>query len=258
MSEARLTIHFENKSPIELIDFTESFEALGNEYYKFLSESDDFRLKTETKLYVKEIRNGSVIAVLSDLVPAVIPFVENSNSVIEFTKFLKKGYEYFLGNTTEKPKDFDIKDCNNFNNIIKPVAKDNGSNIVFTGDFNFGEVTVNLNYSSQEANAIQNGIARFKTELKEPISNIEKNVLFYWDSAKYEDSSKSIDKGFIDSIHPSSLKVVFNNQEDKKSMLDTEANPFHFAFLVDVEILTVQKIPTAYKILKVNDTFPKE
>ena len=106
MSEARLTIHFENKSPIELIDFTESFEALGNEYYKFLSESDDFRLKTETKLYVKEIRNGSVIAVLSDLVPAVIPFVENSNSVIEFTKFLKKGYEYFLGNTTEKPKDF--------------------------------------------------------------------------------------------------------------------------------------------------------
>ena len=82
MSEAKLTIHIENKSPIELIDFTESFEALGNEYYKFLSENENFKLKKETKLYVKEIKSGSIITVLSDLVPAVIPFAENANSVI--------------------------------------------------------------------------------------------------------------------------------------------------------------------------------
>ncbi len=41
MSEAKLTIHIENKRPIELIDFTESFESLGNEYYKFLAESQN-------------------------------------------------------------------------------------------------------------------------------------------------------------------------------------------------------------------------
>ena len=257
MSEARLTIHFENKTPIELIDFTESFEALGNEYYKFLSEQDEFKLSKETKLYVKEIRNGSIVTVLTDLVPAIIPFAENTNSVIEFTKFLKQGFDFFLGKTKDKPKDFDFKDCSNFNNIIKPVAKDNGSNITFTGDFNFGDITVNMNFNSQEANAIQNRISTYKTELKEPTSNISNSVLFYWDSAKYDESSKSIDKGFIDSIHPNSLKVVFTNQEDKKYMLDIESNPFHYAFLVDVEVLTVNNAPTAYKILKVVEYIPK-
>ena len=151
MAEAKLTVYIENKNPIKIIDFTESFESLGNEYYKFLSEHSEFKLNAETKLYVKEIKTGSIITVLSDLTPMVIPFIEHSNSVIEFTKFLKKGFNYFLGKKEEKPKELDLKDCNNFNNIIKPVAKDNGSNVTFTGDFNFGEVTVNMNFNSIEA-----------------------------------------------------------------------------------------------------------
>ena len=56
MSEAKLTIKIENKKPIELIDFTDSFSSLGNQYYKFLSENDDFSVKPETKLYIKEIK----------------------------------------------------------------------------------------------------------------------------------------------------------------------------------------------------------
>jgi hypothetical protein len=257
MSEARLTIHIENKQPIELIDFTASFEALGNEYYKFLSENSNFKLKKDTKLYVKEIKTGSIITVLSDLVPGVIPFIESSNSVIEFTKFLKESYDYFLGKSIDKPKEFDLKDCNNFSNIIKPIAKDNGSNIIFTGDFNFKNCEINISYNSQEANAIQNGISRVKSELKEPIRNIEEKVLFYWDSAKYDDNSKSIDKGFIDSISANSLKVVFDEQETKKEMLDINENPFHYSFLVDVEVMTINNVPSVYKIVKLHEMIQK-
>jgi len=257
MSEAKLTIHIENKKPIELIDFTESFEALASQYYKFLSESSNFRLNKETKLYVKEIKTGSIITELSDLVPLVLPFIENSNSVIEFTKFLKQGFDYFLGKTEEKPKEFDLKDCNNFNNIIKPVAKDSGSNVVFTGDFNFGGVTVNINLNSLEANAIQNGINKEKQELKEPEKKTHKKVLFYWDSAKYDEKSKSMDRGFVDSLYSNSLRVIFENQDIKSKMLDTESNPFHSCFLVDLEILTVQKTPNIYKINCLHESFPK-
>lgn len=257
MSEAKLTIHIENKRPVELIDFTDSFEALGSQYYKFLSESECFRLNPETKLYIKEIKSCCIIAQLSDLVPLVLPFIENSNSVIEFTKYLKKGFDYFLGKSEDKPKDFDLKDCNNFNNIIKPVAKDNGSNVTFTGDFNFGDITVNINLNSVEANAIQNGIVKEKEKLKEPEKKTHDKVLFYWDSAKYDEKSKSIDKGFIDSLYGIALKIVFENKETKSEMLNIENNPFHYAFLVDVEILTIQKIPNAYKIIKMHEFFLK-
>lgn len=257
MAEAKLTIKIENKRPVELNDFTDSFSSLGNQYYKFLSESDDFSLKPETKLYIKEIKSGSIIAELSDLVPLIIPFVENSNSVIEFTGFLKKGFNYFLGKIDEKPKEFDLKDCNNFNNIIKPVAKDNGSNIVFTGDFNFGDITINMNLNSIEANAIQNGILREKEKLKEPEKRKESKVLFYWDSAKYDDKSKAIDRGFIDSIYGSALKVIFDDQTTKSKMLDVEENPFHLAYIVDVEVLEIKNIPSVYKILSLYEAFPK-
>jgi hypothetical protein len=257
MSEAKLTIKIENKKPVELTDFTDSFSSLANQYYKFLSENEAFSLKPETKLYIKEIKSGSIITELSDLVPLVIPFVEHSNSVIEFTGFLKKGFEYFLGKTEEKPKDFDLKDCNNFNNIIKPVAKDNGSNVTFLGDFNFGDVTINVNFNSVEANAIQNGILKEKEMLKEPTQNIKRKVLFYWDSAKYDDKSKSIDRGFIDSIHGSALKVTFEDDTTKSKMLDIEENPFHLAYIVDVEIHEIKNIPCLYKILSLHDSFLK-
>lgn len=257
MSEAKLTIEINNKRPVELLDFTDSFYSLGNQYYKFLSENPHFTLNPETKLYVKEIRSGSIIAEFSDLIPLVIPFVENSNSVIEFTKFLKDSFHYFLGRSDQKPKEFDQKDCANFSNIIKPVAKDNGSNMVFNGDFNFGDVTVNMTFNSVESNAIQNGINREKELLKQEFKNTEEKVLFYWDSAKYDEKSKSVDRGFVDSLYPTSLRVVFENQEIKKQMLDMEDNPFHFLFIVDLEVMTVQKQPTMYKILRLHEVVPK-
>src|SRR5690606_37675526 len=140
---------------------------------------------------------------------------------------------------------------------IKPVAKDNGSMIQFIGDWNFKGSTVNFNFNSLEANAIQNGIAREREELKEPTRNIEKNVLFYWDSAKYDEKSKSIDRGFVDSISKNSLRVTFEDQLIKKQMLDMDENPFHYMFLVDVEVMTVKGIPTVYKILNLNDSLIK-
>ena len=257
MSEAKLTIKIKNKRPVELIDFTDSFSSLGSQYYKYLSENENFNLSPETKLYIKEIRSGSIITELSDLVPLVIPFAEHSNSVIEFTGFLKKGFDYFLGKSEEKPKDFDLKDCNNFNNIIKPIAKDNGSNVVFNGDWNFKDSTVNFNFNSVEANAIQNGILKEKEKLKEPEKRKETKVLFYWDSAKYDDKSKAIDRGFIDSIHGSALKVIFEDPTTKSKMLDIEENPFHVAYIVDVEVLEIKGTPSVFKILALHDSFAK-
>jgi len=257
MSEAKLTIKIENKRPIEITDFTDSFNSLANQYYKYLSENESFKLNQDTKLYIKEIRSGSIITELSDLVPLVLPFVENSNSVIEFTGFLKKGFDYFLGKTEEKPKEFDLKDCNNFNNIIKPIAKDNGSNVLFNGDWNFENVTVNFNFNSVEANAIQNGIQREKENLKEPTKNIQHKVLFYWDSAKYDEKSKSVDKGYIDSVSFKSLRVSFDDDYTKRLMLDIEENPFHLAYIVDVEIMDIQNVPTVYKIIKMHEFFQK-
>lgn len=257
MSLAKLTVHIKNKKPIELCDFTNSFQSLANQYNLFLTEHDEFDLTDDAKLYIKEIKSGCIITELSDLLPIAIPFIEHSNSIIEFTSFIKSSMMYFLGKIQEKPKDFTLKDCANFDNIIKPIAKDNGSNVIYTGEVKNENITINFNFNSVEANAIQNGISREKEKLKEPEETPSINVLFYWDTAQYDKDSKRIDKGSIDSICGSPLKVTFNDNSIKTQMLDIDDNPFHKAYLVDVEVLKIQGIPKVYKIRKLHDTLPK-
>jgi hypothetical protein len=255
-SEAKLIVTIQNVNPIEITDFSDSFLALGAEYYKFLAESTNYKLSKDTKLYVVEVKTGSIVTVLTDLVAPALPLIEYTNSIIEYSKFLKAAFNYFLG-TGDKPKTFDITDCNNFNNIIKPIAKDNGSQVIFTGDINVETLNINFSYNSLESNAIQNGIIKEKWLIKEPSMIVHEKVLFYWDSAKYDDKSKSIDKGLIDSLNASPLKVVFDSPETKKVMLDTQNNPFHIIYVVDVEIMKVQGLPVAYKIIALHESFSK-
>lgn len=56
----------------------------------------------------------------------------------------------------------------------------------------------------------------------------------------------------------SALKIVFDNPEKtKKEMLGSESNPFHLAYLADVEVMAVQNIPTADKIMTLHESFDK-
>ena len=71
MSEAKLTIKIENKRPVELNDFTDSFSSLGNQYYKFLSENENFSLKPETK-FNKRISFTGVFKYVNSLVTTLI------------------------------------------------------------------------------------------------------------------------------------------------------------------------------------------
>jgi len=259
MSEAKLTIQIDNKKAIEITDFTDSFKALGNEYYKFLSENPNYKLNKDAKLYIKEIKTGSIITVLTDLTPIAIPFIEHSVAVIAFANYLKYGFDYFLGKS-EKIQNYDLKDCTNFNDIIKPIAKDNGSNIVFTGDCNIETQTINYFYNSIEANAIQNGIVKERLALKETqISDLREKVIMAFFQTRSNIGSEKGNKVIIDDIQKGiSTNVFFVNEELKKTILKGEENPNNYLYLVDVKIETVSEKIVAYRVLKLHETLPIE
>lgn len=257
MAEATLTIEIKNKDLVELIDFTSSLYSLANEYSKFLSEANEFKLDKETKLYIKEVRQGSIVTVLQDMAIASLPFVENVSSIIEFTKFLNKITAWLLGKDNEKPK-VDNTDLRNVSNILKPIAKDKASQIFFTGKTTINNlVQVTFSLDSIEANAIQNQIRSLLEESKQPDTNIHRKVLFYWDTTKYGEKSNAVDRGIIDSIYDKPLKVIFEPDDLKNKMIDSEKNPFHLGFIVDVEVQTMQNIPTVYKIMAVHESIDK-
>jgi hypothetical protein len=254
MAESKLTIEIKNTQPIELSALVDMFAGLGSEYNKFVSEHESFELTKQTRLYVKEVREGSQIYELVDLVPLMIPFVENASSVIEFTKKLKTVYEFFKGKTKEKPE-LDSGDIRNYTKIIEPIAKDSGSQVFFNAEHQTVNVTLQLN--SLEANAIQNKLGVELLALKEPDHSTKEKEVFYWHVAKGDIQSQTGDRGIIESITTKDLKVIFDKPEIKDKMLNIDGNPFHFAYVVDVKVETIEGKPAVYKIINVHESFPK-
>lgn len=256
MPEGTLTIKINNNHPVELIDFTESFYALGQQYSKFLIDTDS-RLSPQAKLYVKEIRTGSIEAVLQDLAPLALPFLETTNTILDFASYLKQGALWLLGREERQPR-LDPVDLRNISKILQPVAKDAGSQVIISGNVNIDTLNVSLSLDSVEANAIQNRVRNLLEASKQPERVIVQRVLFYWDTTKYGSKSTSVDRGSVDSIYSKPLKVIFDDEKLKYEMINREENFFKIAFIVDLEVMTINNQPSAYRIIKLHESIPRE
>ncbi|MBF0517294.1 MAG: hypothetical protein HQK97_09290 [Nitrospirae bacterium] len=232
-----------------MIDLTESLLCLGNQYIRFLISINDCR---DLKLYIKEIKAGSIIAVLMEYSPyvlPVLPVIPNAVALIDFSRYIKKVFDYFTGRAKEKIA-LDKTDYNNFNKIINPVAKDSASQMIFHDD---GDVHVHIN--SLEANAIQNAIARELQQLKEPEHKIYQKVFLRMYQARNEPSTVVGDRAIIESISVKPLKIIFAYDEMKLDIIQDTKNLFRLISVVDVSVETIQEIPVAYKILHIHEKF---
>lgn len=252
-SEIRLTIEIRNKRPVELADLAKSMIALADEYRGFLSTLEADIKADEIKLYVKEIRPGSIIQELVAMAPFALPLFEYTKTVIDFTTHLKDLYEWYKGEGSTKPEDTDKSSLQNLSNIIDPVAKDNGSQINIGALYINGNPTVTFGMSSVEANAVQNAIRKELDSRKEPITGIYEQVVMYWAQARNNTNNKSGDKARIESIFDGDVKVRFATELLKKQMLHDEPFPFKKAFVVDVAVETIQDKPVLYKVLRLHE-----
>src|SRR6266542_2463706 len=249
-NEIGISIEIKNTQPIELIDLTESLVGFADEYKRRIAISDPLAPPEEIKLYVKEMRTGSIIADLIAIAPLMLPFVADANHVIEFCQYLSRAYKYLTGKSREKPE-MEKVDYLNLNRIIEPVAKDSGAQINI-GTLNIAApVTFTLN--SLEANAAQNKAKREIELLQEPVTGAKERVLLYWYQARNDPRSQVGDRAIIESIYPGPVKVVFANENIKAKMLWDAENPFTHAYVVDVAVETIKGRPVVYRIQNLHE-----
>lgn len=248
-----LEYNLENQAPIELLDLTNSLVALGDEFKGYLQKHPGFGSPDELKLYVREVRTGSVVAHLVAFAPLLFSFAEHSNSVIEFGRYLSLAYKYLLNKSNDKPDTVEKRNYENLSRIVNPVAKDNGA-ILNVSTIIKGNVTYNVKLSSPEANIIQNTARREIERLKEPESRLREKVVMYWYQARNDFSNTAGDMGIIESISKSPKKIEFATEEIKRAMLYQE-DPFRRAYVVDVEVETIRDQPVLYKIVSYHGTF---
>lgn len=257
-ADIRLIIHIENKRPIELMDLTKSLVSLASQFNEYVKTTGNISNR-EAKLYVKEIKSGSVILDLIEIATVgALPFIENINTIVGFAEYIRNGVNYFLGKDDSKNPEFSTKDCADFAQIVNPVAKDKGSQFNMSTTIN-GNVTNVLVLDSIQANAFQNIIKSESKQmfLPEPKGDHEK-VVMYFDTTKSNIKAETGNKAIIETIDKKSAKVIFDTEDLKEQILKGNENPLTTGYVVDVKVETVKDRLAAYKVMKLHESFPLE
>jgi len=251
-STPTLTIRFENKQPVELLDLTASFAALGRQYEEFVFSRGYDPQAGNVRLYITELRTGSIIAdlkTLSDQASFILDyadvfagFVANLNDLIRF--FLKGELQVTDGIT--KPE------AERLTQIIEPVAKDGGSQLFLNVS---GNAKVNVIINSEQANAVQNSIRRFVGPQPKIQGMFEREVLYLY-QVRGETKSKAGDRGIIERFSLKPVKLNIMTPEAKAKIIDSKY-PFKMAYIVDGQVSTVEGEPALYKIYAVHEVLER-
>jgi hypothetical protein len=210
--------------------------SLAKEFNRFVEAKGDH--EAQVKLYIKQIRDGSIVTDLMANAPGLLPLFDYGRSIFEFASFLKVAYDWLLGKSSEKPP-ITKTSLENLSQIVEPVCKDSGAQLnISTTVNNYGPIFFNMN--SEQTNAIQNRIRRELDTLKEPVSGDHKRVVMYLYQARNDATSNAGDRAIIESISRASVKTEFEDDDMKFRVLHpSSGNPFEYAYVVDVEVETV-------------------
>ena len=251
-----LRIHIKNSQPVDVSDFTKTMSAFGTLFSNFAQKNGKSKEEANAKLYVSKIIEGSIDIHLVELASlAVIPFVENSNLILDFAKQIKSIYDYFVLSKGDEPElnvpelkgvhDMVSIPANDRNGLMTvQVINDNAGNVIFEG----------CTFNHIEGNGIQNQSDNALKERK-ALSNegdiYRKQLMTIYQVRK--DGADRGNKGVIDAISDRKLGLVFDSDTLEDDILRSAQNPMLKGYIVDVIVQTVQGKPAAYKIMALHD-----
>jgi hypothetical protein len=252
-----LTVEIKNEQPVDLVDFTTSMMALAQEFQEFANASsaeDDG--PSNIKLFVREMRSGSIIADLIPIAQQADWILDHKDVLGAFVGNLQELANYFLG-TKGHAKEPTGSEAKRLAQILEPIAKDGGAQLnIQATDQAKVEIHNHFHLSSRDANAIQNGIRRFLgPDL--PALEIRRDQLMTLEQVKNVAKSKTGDRAIIEAIWPKAVKVHFLSDEAKSRVLNLEENPLQKIFVVDVEVHSSGGKPALYRVIDVKDVIEK-
>lgn len=250
-----LLFKYSNKRPIAVSDLTASLNGFADEYRRAIVRYGSKIEDGKSRLYIKEIRSGSVIATLVPLIPVLHGLIDHNFHIVDFSQQLHSTIKYFQG--LGKPPAFEIerRNCENIRALVEPITKEDGAEFIFEGPSARGlkEMT---RVTTVGAAVVKQNIAKEMDLLQEPSINLLKNMKIHWYQARNDRFSTAGDRGIIDAISEKPVKVIFSTENLKNQMLLRFGNPFQMLYDVDVVADFRGKKPRSYQIIALNSATP--
>lgn len=253
-----LRITIDNNEPVELIQLTKSLYALDRQYKKYIADNGFLPIERDSKLYIKEIKSGSVIVELMDVVSAaVIPFAEYTNTIVGFTCYLKSAYDYYRGLTGNKP-DLDISDKQDLRSIINVVKGNVGSvltieNVNYTDSSQHNTINMTTNIVNGVSDQVKEDIELDKAKKDGPMYE---SVLMIFSQTRSDIDSKKGNKVIVDQIiEGKEMPVLFYSSDIKEKILGGDDNFYKYAYQVDITVKYIGEKIAAYMVTELKDQF---
>jgi hypothetical protein len=246
-----LTVELRNGKPVDLIDLTTSLAALAQDFQEFSDERLQDPIPGNLKLFVREMRAGSIIADLMPMGEQISWVLDHKDILGAFVSHLTEMAEFFLSGTVADPPA--RQKAERFSQILDPVSKDSSAQYnIQVSDSAKVEIHNHFHVGFVEANAIQNGVRRLYGP-QIPALEILRDRLLTLEQVKNVAAAKTGDRGIIESIWPKAVKLQFLSDAAKQQVLSLSENPFQRVFLVDVEVHSSNDRPALYRIIEVKE-----
>ena len=262
MDEQRpyITLTLDLRDPIELHDFVDLFASIGSQYERYLkTEYPD--AKGEARIFIHEIRKGSIIA---DLFPGglgdLIKYMDDVLIVTGFSYLLAKTIKVYLaGKRNPNATKSDLKD---YLGIVRAVADDSdGKAVIETTTYKEGLLSreVVFTFNTQEARDTAKHIEDHRQDLERVTAADHSRVLMVFKRSDVGDvavGKRSGERVIIEEISETDFALVYASdlaeERIKHEIRETEDNIYHKGFVVDVNVRFRGGKQVAYAVTNVH------
>ena len=251
-----LTVTLDHVGPIELSVLSGSLYSLAAQHLRFADRIGATINGDQVKLYVREIRSGSIIVELIAMAQTAGTIAGAMNTVVSFAKNIHGLLSFGTGAATAPPPKTTPSDARDLSQFIEPAASNPDAlmklEVSGGAQVNIGTLIINSN----QANATQNRLRNWAARQELPVNGTHSAQLFYMERATGNPASTTGDRGIIERFSRKSVKTRFANLENKQRMVDEAL--FRKVYVVDVDVQTVEGQPRLYTILRVLDTMERD
>ncbi|TCS64677.1 hypothetical protein [Varunaivibrio sulfuroxidans] len=123
-----LTLEIKNEKPVDLVVLAASLEAYANQYQDYVRSTGHDVKGENVRLYVQEMRSGSIIAELISLAEQISLVADHLDALGGFVTQIQEISEYYLGKRETKSEASD-KELQRVSDFYEITAQDQGSQI---------------------------------------------------------------------------------------------------------------------------------
>ncbi len=253
-----LELKIDLEKPAELYDLVRSFTAVGKQFEEYIRAFHP-AYAGETKIYVKEIRKGSIVA---DLLPVVQPLIQNMDSALIVDGFITR-YGGILTSYLRGQKRQDVRksDLDDIMGQVAAIAKDpNGSVAISSVDIDKtkARTRVAIKFNTQDSKKIEAAAYDHKKQIEaKAYETIGNSLMVFWQSnvKDGEVGKRTGEKVVVEDVSTNPLAVVYDSdlaeERIKHETKDGDRNLYKLGFYINGRVERLNGRPVAIRVSEV-------